>query len=60
MTRMPSDKDIPLAERQAMAPQEKIRQVQKYLHDLTFVAPEIFPTGQQVHYRVGQILGMWK
>lgn len=39
--------------------QDKLQEIQKYLGDLTFVAPEIFPSGQDVQHRVGQILGMW-
>lgn len=39
--------------------EEKLRQVKKYVGDLCYKAPEVFPSGQVVHYRVGVILGMW-
>jgi hypothetical protein len=42
-----------------LSTEQKLLAIQKYVGDLCFVAPEIFPTGQQVQYRVGQILGMW-
>jgi hypothetical protein len=35
-------------------------EVQKYLGDLCFVALEVFPSGQDVQHRDGQILGMWE
>lgn len=52
-------KDIPLSERQAVSPQEKIRLLEKYIGDLTYKAPEVFPDGRSVMEQVGTILGMW-
>jgi len=39
---------------------KKIHDLEKYIGDLCYKAPEIFPSGQDVQYRVGQILGMWE
>jgi hypothetical protein len=39
--------------------QEMIHRLEKYIGDLTFKAPEVFPSGLIVHYEVGKILGMW-
>ena len=39
--------------------EQKLLKIEKYIGDLTYVAPEIFPSGQDVQRRVGQILGMW-
>ncbi|MDT5178719.1 MAG: hypothetical protein QOJ95_2917 [Mycobacterium sp.] len=47
----------------ANTPEEKERAllaVQKYLGDLCFVTPGVFPSGQDVQHLVGQILGMWE
>ena len=38
---------------------KKIHDLEKYIGDLCFKAPEVFPSGQDVQCRVGQILGMW-
>lgn len=45
---------------QQISAEEKLRRVEKYIGDLSFKAPEIFPAGQDVQYRVGQILEMWE
>jgi hypothetical protein len=39
---------------------QKIVDVTKYLHDLCFKAPEIFPSGQDVQHRVGVLLEIWQ
>lgn len=39
--------------------ERKLIALRRYLGDLCFVAPEIFPEGQQVQRRCGQILDMW-
>lgn len=40
-------------------PITQLAEIRKYIGDLSFHAPEIFPSGQSVQYRVGQILRMW-
>jgi len=44
---------------QMKADKKALLELRKYLGDLTFVAPEIFPDGRYVMHRCGQILGMW-
>lgn len=38
---------------------EKINRLEKYIGDLCYKAPEVFPSGQDVQYEVGKILGLW-
>jgi len=45
---------------QMQADKDALLALRKYIGDLSFVAPEVFPTAQTVQYRVGQILGLWK
>lgn len=42
-----------------LTPEQKLAALERYLGDLTFKAPEVFPSGQEVQLRCGQILGMW-
>ena len=41
------------------ADKKALLEIRKYIGDLCFTAPEVFPTGQQVQWRIGRILNMW-